>query len=465
MTGDSDSDGLPDKWTYDYFIFDDVKEVAEAGVIAEIEVETAENVPADVPVEETNETNGTAEAVTGAAEYNVTSGADENVSVNVVSEPETVDADMSDSAPERDPDRDGLTNIQEFAFGTNPTSSDSDADGLPDGWEAKYSQFDLSNINCNVTDVNLCLCLDGARCLNPVDSTDAEQDFDEDALTNLEEYGLNYNPVNPMVPPDVALSVAPNKIAEGDSVTFNIALTTSVDPTLPIETAYLVYGYELDTPSVPSNLVSRYIKTLPADMVEMFKESTNFTHVYAEAGNYTILLLAMTAPQKDSMIKWASVRTTYVEVIGVETVADGEEPAVMDSDDDGIPDEKDNCKYSPNPDQLDSNDDKVGDACTLEAAAPETCLSSGLKCCVEAAPGAEISALPGCLAGQTCASACATKSAGGGWTWLVVLLALVALGGLGAVLWKTGLVKSLIGKVKGMAGKKNKGGSAAFKRY
>jgi hypothetical protein len=37
---------------------------------------------------------------------------------------------------------------------------------------------------------------------------------------------------------------------------------------------------------------------------------------------------------------------------------------VLDSDGDGIPDPEDNCPNTPNPDQLDTNGDGVGDACT-----------------------------------------------------------------------------------------------------
>lgn len=43
-----------------------------------------------------------------------------------------------DNGASGDPDHDGLTNIREFQLGTDPTNPDTDGDGLPDGWEVAY---------------------------------------------------------------------------------------------------------------------------------------------------------------------------------------------------------------------------------------------------------------------------------------------------------------------------------------
>jgi hypothetical protein len=62
-----------------------------------------------------------------------------------------------------DNDGDGLTNLDEFQRGTNPSLWDTDGDSLGDGWEANHG-------------------------LNPLDPADADQDSDGDGLNNRDEY-------------------------------------------------------------------------------------------------------------------------------------------------------------------------------------------------------------------------------------------------------------------------------------
>ena len=48
------------------------------------------------------------------------------------------DGGSPDNGPDGDPDKDGLTNEQEFELGTNPNLRDTDADGLNDKWESDH---------------------------------------------------------------------------------------------------------------------------------------------------------------------------------------------------------------------------------------------------------------------------------------------------------------------------------------
>ncbi len=67
-----------------------------------------------------------------------------------------------------DADGDGLTNLEEYGLGTDPSNDDSDSDGMDDGWELDNS-------------------------LDPL-LDDASDDEDLDGLSNLEEYGLGSDP-------------------------------------------------------------------------------------------------------------------------------------------------------------------------------------------------------------------------------------------------------------------------------
>ncbi len=68
-----------------------------------------------------------------------------------------------------DADGDGLTLVQESQAGTKPHNADTDGDGMPDGWELRYG-------------------------LDPLQNDDAIGDLDGDGATNLEEYCAHTDP-------------------------------------------------------------------------------------------------------------------------------------------------------------------------------------------------------------------------------------------------------------------------------
>jgi hypothetical protein len=88
-----------------------------------------------------------------------------------------------------DSDHDFLSNGLELALGTNPCKADTDGDGVSDGYEYQ-SALDL-NRTANSSAVPW--PYPGKRPYpNPLDGTDAGQDFDGDVLTMSEEYTASF---------------------------------------------------------------------------------------------------------------------------------------------------------------------------------------------------------------------------------------------------------------------------------
>ena len=73
-----------------------------------------------------------------------------------------------------DSDDDGLTDQLELELGSDPVIADTNNNGIPDGYEYHTLESDPADMESNV----------------------ASQDFDEDGLTNLEEYELGTDPWN-----------------------------------------------------------------------------------------------------------------------------------------------------------------------------------------------------------------------------------------------------------------------------
>jgi len=95
---------------------------------------------------------------------------------------------------DNDYDGDGLTNYQEYQIGTLPLDPDTDNDQLYDGYEHNTSYTDPLDADSDSDGIP-----DGyevSNHLNPLEN-DANLDYDNDGLTNLEEYQIGTQADNP----------------------------------------------------------------------------------------------------------------------------------------------------------------------------------------------------------------------------------------------------------------------------
>jgi hypothetical protein len=104
----------------------------------------------------------------------------------------------------KDYDVDGLSNLMEFVYGTDPYNADTDGDGCPDGWVVYYdinrasfpdggrkARFDSDGDG--VPDVNV----DPDYKFDPANGLTASDRPDDDGWDNLQEYREGTDPTNP----------------------------------------------------------------------------------------------------------------------------------------------------------------------------------------------------------------------------------------------------------------------------
>ena len=110
--------------------------------------------------------------------------------------------DSGDSG--RDNDFDGLANLREFQYGTDPLNPDTDGGGIPDGWEAYYDTHRTvfsENSSRALYDADgdgkkEAAVPPGCR-FDPTDGADEQEDADDDLLCNFAEYCKGTDPTNP----------------------------------------------------------------------------------------------------------------------------------------------------------------------------------------------------------------------------------------------------------------------------
>ena len=102
--------------------------------------------------------------------------------------------DLGGLGPDQDTDDDGLSNAEEFYYGTDPLDPDTDGDGLPDGWEVDYGldPLDGSGANGATGDPDgdgLFNALEFQWFVNP-----SEKDSDEDGFSDGDEVLVGGDP-------------------------------------------------------------------------------------------------------------------------------------------------------------------------------------------------------------------------------------------------------------------------------
>lgn len=94
-----------------------------------------------------------------------------------------------------DLDGDGLVNALEFSNGTDPSQMDTDSDSVSDGDEVLL--YGSSPLEQDSDGDQLDDGYEVTYGLNPTDAADADQDFDGDGATNLEEFLFETDPTDP----------------------------------------------------------------------------------------------------------------------------------------------------------------------------------------------------------------------------------------------------------------------------
>ncbi len=185
------------------------------------------------------------------------------------------------------------------SFASNPSSHDSDNDGIPDGWEIKYG-------------------------LDPEDPNDINQDYNNNGLTNIEEYARGFDPYNRDTDNDKISNYAEVKGLFG-FVTDPLNTDTDGDGLTDLEEIATYIGVNTSQLFVEASVIEDLKRRYP----------------YA---------LDPTDPDVDDD-----------GLLDGEEISRGTSPTNLDSDTDGLTDYEEVYKYNTNPANVDTDGDWLPD--------------------------------------------------------------------------------------------------------
>jgi outer membrane protein OmpA-like peptidoglycan-associated protein len=311
-------------------------------------------------------------------------GVPDGVEVALGGNPASTDAD-GDGIPDgdEDTDGDGITDAREVQLGTNPNSKDSDGDGLPDG-------------------VELALGLDPAQADSDGDGTpDGAEDADGDGLTNGQEVAAGLDPNSNAdagldsdgdgIPnaQEVALGTDPfKKDTDGDGLPDDVEVKLGLDPTKAdsdgdgvadgaedADGDGLTNSAELDAGLNPGDRNDAALDS-DGDGLPNARELELGTDPFAADSDGDGLpdglevKLGLDPLEGDSDGDGVADGAEDSDGDGIPNARElelGTDPSDTDADNDGVDDKADNCPLVANADQLDTDADGTGDACSDDA--------------------------------------------------------------------------------------------------
>lgn len=281
--------------------------------------------------------------------------------------------------PKLDTDKDGLTDVLEGEYKTDPTNPDTDNDGLTDGAEVNTHKTDPTKDDTDAGGVN-----DGVEVTRGTDPLNAADDVntplpgdsDDDGLTNEQELEAGTNPTNPDTDGDGLTDGAevnthdtnPTKAdTDGGGALDGVEVTQGTDPKNPVDD-------KVANPSLPDqdndNLTDGAEQVIGTDPTKADTDGDGL-------GDYREVTETRTDPlnpdtDNDGLTDGREVNSTKTSPLTRDTdkdrVSDKDEvdryktnPRAKDSDNDGLDDYYELVKSKTNPVVKDTDKDKVRD--------------------------------------------------------------------------------------------------------